>query len=281
MRLTRCDRFFGRVVFLLLLLIGNVAFASADRELTYRAADGSPLRLLAFLPAPQKRLPSAAMFFFGGGWRVGSVQQFVPFCEWLKSYGMTCFLPDYRVSSRQGTDGVDAVADARAAFAFVLQQSAQFGYDPQHVYVGGGSAGGHLAAAVGVIPDQGLKYLPRGLLLFNPALDLGRSARMQSIFRGQAAAFSPIEFVREDLPATWIVHGTADKVVPHSTAADFCARMQSHGNACELVSFAAQGHGFFNVGKAQHGAVREHLLAYLQARGALANVSPGAPDPVK
>jgi len=45
----------------------------------------------------------AIVFFFGGGWRTGKVEQFVPQAEYLASRGMVTARADYRVKTRHGT----------------------------------------------------------------------------------------------------------------------------------------------------------------------------------
>ena len=250
-------------VAVLALLMPCLVQAAPDEILKYSAADGSSLVMNVFRADAEDRTGQAAVFYFGGGWRVGNPQQFFPFCEALQGQGITCFVPDYRVSSRQGTDGVDALEDARAAFNWVVTNSAEFGVDKKQIYVGGGSAGGHLAASVAVIPDASLKARPIGMLLFNPAVDLGNSARLNAIFRNAVADYSPIEFVRSGLPPAWVVHGTGDKIVPHATVVDFCQRMDSAGNQCQLLSFDGAGHGFFNAGRPAYDEVLAALLSHL------------------
>ena len=101
------------------------------------------------------------------------------------------------------------------------------------------------------------------MLLFNPAVDIGRSARIQTMFRNHAEQYPPIEFVRPSLPGAWIVHGTADNIVPHSTVVDFCQRMDLAENACELLGFDGAGHGIFNARRPAYDEVLSALLAHL------------------
>jgi acetyl esterase/lipase len=48
------------------------------------------------------------------------------------------------------------------------------------------------------------------------------------------------------LPPTVIFHGTQDRVVPFDTSFEFARKMKKKKNACELVDYEGQGHGFFN-----------------------------------
>ena len=244
-------------------LITQNAIPSSAEAYKYLAGDGTNLTIHAFVPERSTQSGKAVIFYFGGGWRVGSPEQFFPFCLALKARGIACFAPDYRVSSRQGTDAIDALHDAQSAYQWVVSKGDKFGVDKSQIYVGGGSAGGHLAAAVALIPNKSITQAPAGMLLFNPAVDVGRSARIQGLFRNQAEQYSPIEFVRPSLPGAWVVHGKADEVVPYSTVVDFCQRMESAGNVCELLGFDDAGHGFFNARRPAYDEVLSALLAHL------------------
>ncbi len=60
---------------------------------------------------------------------------------------------------------------------------------------------------------------------------------------------SPYHHVSRGAPPTAVFHGKADQVVPYETAVAFAKAMKEAGNTCELFSYDAQGHGFFNYGR--------------------------------
>ena len=78
----------------------------------------------------------AIIFFFGGGWRNGSVNQFRYQSEYLARHGMVAIVPDYRVSSRHMTAVVDCVADAKSTVRWARTNARRLG-----IAAGGGSAG--------------------------------------------------------------------------------------------------------------------------------------------
>ena len=256
-------RIFSISVAIIFALITRPAIATPDETHKYPAGDGTDLTMHVFVPDISIRSGKAVIFYFGGGWRVGSPKQFFPFCAALKARGIACFAPDYRVSSRQGTDAVDALHDAQSAYQWVVSHGAKFGVDKSKIYVGGGSAGGHLAAAVAILPNKSITHAPAGMLLFNPGVALGRSTRIQKMFRNRAEQYSPIEFVRPSLPGAWIVHGKADEKVPYWVVVNFCQRMEAAGNLCELKGFDDAEHGFFNAGRPAYDQVLGALLSHL------------------
>jgi len=148
---------------------------------TYKTVGDTRLNLYIYTPEgwqPSDKRP-AAVFFFGGGWTNGSPRQFLEQCKYLASRGMVAMAADYRVASRNQVKAVECVKDAKSAIRYVRKNAARWGIDPQRIVAGGGSAGGHLAAACGTIvgfeeadEDKSISAKPDALLLFNPALVL-------------------------------------------------------------------------------------------------------------
>lgn len=234
------------------------------------------LRLYVFKPEDHKatdRRP-AIVFFFGGGWRSGSPAQFEEHCKHLASRGMVAMTADYRVSSRQGTKAVACVSDGKSAVRWIRQNATQLGVDAGKVAAGGGSAGGHVAAATAVVKqydesseDAKISSVPDALVLFNPALVLApiegkfsveetRLSELTKRIGADPKTISPVHHVASGAPATIIFHGKADTTVPYLTAQVFTETMKAAGNRCELVGYEKQGHGFFNV-KRKNGKYKE------------------------
>ncbi|MCY3929459.1 MAG: alpha/beta hydrolase [Acidobacteria bacterium] len=212
----------------------------------------------------------AIVFFFGGGWRAGSPQQFLPHCRYLADRGMVAAAADYRVASRHGVTADECVKDAKSAVRWLRTNADRLGIDPDRIAAGGGSAGGHLAAATATLPGHdpdpdGVSPVPNALVLFNPATVLApveggpeltdeASERLEALAErlgAPAESMSPYHHLRTGLPPTIMFHGTADQTVPHSTAHDFCLGLRSHKARCDFVSYHDKAHGFFNYGRGE------------------------------
>jgi acetyl esterase/lipase len=256
-----------RILFSLLLLVvttqatqQNTAapetLLGADSRV-YKTISETKLRLHIYQPAnrkPDTRLP-AIVFFFGGGWRNGTPAQFAEHCKYLAARGMVAITAEYRVKARHNVTPLECIADAKSALRWVRKNAGDLGIDSNRLAAGGGSAGGHLAAATATVSgfdDKGedlkVSAVPNALVLFNPALDVSNIPADYG-FGDKAVAASPLQNVKAKLPPTIIFHGTADKTVPFAQATNFCAAMKQHGNACEVKAYEGRDHGFFNFGR--------------------------------
>ena len=109
----------------------------------------------------------AFVFFYGGGWNGRNISQFHPHALYVAERGMVCVIADYRSNTTYGGTPFDCVADAKSAIRWVRANADRLGIDPGRIVAGGGSAGGHLAAATGNLPglddeadDQSISATP-------------------------------------------------------------------------------------------------------------------------
>jgi len=234
-------------------LIGPVS-AGANREVVYKKTPQGELKMYIHLPDGWKaddRRP-AIVFFFGGGWRSGSVTQFQPQATYFASRGMVTARADYRVKSRHNVTPDACVEDAKSAVRYLRQHAAELGIDPNRLVSAGGSAGGHLAACTALTPgldakdeDTSISSQPNALILYNPVVDLtGLGKHTAGLDAKVAEVISPIRYVSKDMPPAIVFFGTADRLLPHGKA--LLAKAKTCGNRVELYTAEGQPHGFFN-----------------------------------
>ncbi len=236
------------------------ADTNSVRTEIYKTIGGIDLSVKLFYPAGYKegnQLPAAA-FFFGGGWVSGSITQFEPHAEYLAGRGMIGVLVEYRVKSRHHTTPFEAVSDAKSAIRYLRVNAKRLGIDPGRIAAGGGSAGGHLAAATGNITgldepgeNHSVSSKPNALLLFNPVFDNGPEGFGFESCGGEARyrEISPIHNIGKNAPPTIVFLGTSDKLIPVATAERYKKLMEQAGSRCDLFLYEGQEHGFFNKGK--------------------------------
>jgi acetyl esterase/lipase len=235
----------------------------------YKTIGDIQLMLHIFYPSAQKdsiRLP-AIIFFFGGGWNTGDVNQFVSHSKYLAERGMIAVVADYRVRSRHGVTPFECVSDAKSAIRWLRIHADELGIDEKRITASGGSAGGHLALCTALIDsldekndDLQISSIPNALILFNPVADMTeivlkrKQVRAEQVndWSNRAVEISPFHHIKKNAPPTIIFHGTADSTVSFLQVMRFCEGMKNQGNRCEVISFEGRPHGFFNYRKGEN-----------------------------
>ncbi len=115
---------------------------------------GGDIPVRIYTPAGSGPFPALA-WFHGGGWVVGDLDSADPSARHL-CVGANCVVVsvDYRLAPETKFPG--AADDCYAATQWLAANAASLNVDPDHIAVGGDSAGGNLAAAVSLMArDRG------------------------------------------------------------------------------------------------------------------------------
>lgn len=242
------------------LLIFTFVFSScnAQEKVLYKKIDTTNLIMEVFRPptmASSKKYP-AMVFFFGGGWKGGTLKHFEPHAKYFSKRGIICFLVDYRVETRQQTTPFESLNDAKSAIRYVRANAEKFQIDTNKIIASGGSAGGHLAAATALIAgydettdDLSIPAIPNALVLFNPVIDNGPGGYGHERIGDAYKDFSPLHNIEKGAPPTLFLLGTKDKLIPVETANYYKTVMEKVGSRCDLHLFDGEPHGFFNYAK--------------------------------
>lgn len=228
-------------------LVSITLMASEPEVHIYKKVDGRELAVHIFKPEKQESPSPAVVWYHGGGWNPkGKAGQFFEHGKILAKMGMVSISVDYRgyEGDKDSRDISGSIADAKSAFRWVREHAEDLNIDQARIAVGGGSAGGHLAAAVATLPgfDSPQDNLETPLnpslqLLFNPALDPKNMSSPQ---------FAPLKTVREGIAPAVIFHGKDDTTVPITQIYDYQRAMDKLGSECHVFAYGDQAHAFFN-----------------------------------
>ena len=154
-----------------------------------------------------------------------------------------------------------ALAETACAVAHLRKHAAEYGVDPEKIIVAGFSAGGHLAASLGVFWDKEWlteytgcapeEIKPNGLVLSYPVITSGEHAHRGSFdsLLGEGATEEQLEFVSLEkqvtaaTPATFIWHTVGDQLVPVENTMLFAAALRKAGVKFEMHVYPQGEHG--------------------------------------
>jgi len=210
------------------------------KKIVYKKIGDRELSLHVFEPAAQASTTKrpAIVFFHGGAWAIGNPDQFYYQCDYLAKRGMWAASAEYRLTAPgAGVKIADIVLDAKDAVRYVRSHAEELGIDPDRIAAAGGSAGGHLAAATAVAPEENPPGTVSGkanlLVLFNPAL-----------FYPSAGKTLTLEQFTKDTPPAILFYGTKDDMLHYGN--DCLAQAQRLGFPLQLFTAKDAGHSFFN-----------------------------------
>ncbi|MFI9007894.1 alpha/beta hydrolase [Actinosynnema sp. NPDC053489] len=260
------------------------------------AGTGEPVRHVTdrTLPGPGGDLPvrvyrpvdgteplPTVVYFFGGGWALGSVETSDEICRALAN-AVPCqvITVGYRLAPEHRFPA--AVDDCRAAVAWIAGHAAELGVDPDRLAVAGDSAGGNLAAAVTL--DRGGRGLVAQVLVYPNTDHRGDTASMRehddpATFNRHSVAWywghyladpddgrhplaSPL--LAEDLsglPPALVI--TAERDPLRDEGERYAERLREAGVPVVATRYAGVAHGFFAVPDAARAA-RAEVAAFLR-----------------
>lgn len=232
------------------------------REYIYKKASGKDLKLWIYSPINKEVKTPVILFFFGGGFRNGSPEQFTFQARYFANRGIAGIVVDYRVNSRNNVKPIECLSDAKAAIQWVRKNAKDLNIDPNKIIASGGSAGGYLAAASFFVDKKVVgnsdktNEKPNALILFNPGgMDMPEVNKDAFMMRFGALRknVNLIDLIGMNAPPTLILHGDVDKTVDIATVRNFTKKMNTSGHKCELKEYKNMPHGFFNFGRSNNG----------------------------
>lgn len=216
----------------------------------------------------QKEKLPVIVYIHGGGWNQGDKAGFSKNPALLK-YGYAAVSINYRYIKQAFFPA--QIEDCKAAIRWIRAHAKEYHLDADRIGVFGTSAGGHLAAMLGVTGDQKDldvgEYLDQSSAvqavcnLFGPS-DLTMYAARPNFFATTDPALaevvnnqknllmerieqvSPIRYLEKEkkYPPFLILHGDQDRLVPLSLSIDFEEKMKNLEGDVTLITVTGVGH---------------------------------------
>ncbi|WP_158815557.1 alpha/beta hydrolase [Methylocapsa sp. S129] len=229
-------------------------FTPTDPRASLAKADiayGAQARQRLDVYIPEGGLPGApvVVFFYGGGWDSGRKDDYSFVGKALASRGFVTIIPDYRLVPAVRFPAF--VEDGAQAVRWVHDHIAEFGGDPQRLYLLGHSAGAynammltldaHFLAAAGL----GARAVRATAGLSGPYDFLPLDVDESKAAFGQAknlAATQPINFVRGSAPPIFVATGADDSTVYPRNTTGLAARLRAAGDEVEEKTYPDMDH---------------------------------------
>ncbi|WP_199255488.1 alpha/beta hydrolase [Mycolicibacterium mengxianglii] len=235
-------------------------YATATTNISYGPHGRDHLLDIWRLPSlPPDRPAPVLLQVPGGAWALSEKRgQAYPLMSRLVALGWICVSINY--SRSPGRAFPSHIIDVKRAIAWVRDNIADYGGDPNYIAITGGSAGGHLASLAALtagdptlqpgfehadtsvqaaVPYYGAYDLtnvetmtPLMLPLLEEFVMRARLAQNRELFE----AASPTYRVHREAPPFFVLHGANDAVIPRAQARDFVAALRGAG--AEVVAHA-------------------------------------------
>lgn len=243
------------------------------REFVFKQTGYRDLKV--FVDYPENWQPTdnrpAIIFWHGGGFTQGNAGQFYHQANYFTKRGAVCFRPEYRIRDIDQTLPVSAVEDGISAVRWIKERATEFGIDPNHIAVGGGSAGGCMASAVATVDakqfaelgfvgeedNQTIDISVKAMLLFNPFVDFFEPTHPRQIeeeclflgkdpedYREALHAISAVENLTKDSPPSIILFGTRDAF--YVSDLRWIIRSRELGLTCVDYVYKGEVHSWYN-----------------------------------
>lgn len=258
----------GLCISVLCAALGAHGSPKVIRDVKFASVGATPLLLDLYLPAVSAR--GVIVWVHGGAWRAGS-RASVDLAA-MTARGWAVASVDYRLSPVARFPA--QVHDIKAAVRYLRAHAAQHGLPASPIVVAGSSAGGHLAALVGVSNGQeqlegkvggdlatssdvqGIVSLygasnlttilaqstPHGLSVRVPALDLLLGAHPDKASE-LARLASPVFHVGLSDPPLYMLHGDQDNQMPINQSHELEAAYVEHRLKVRFEVVHGSGHG--------------------------------------
>jgi acetyl esterase/lipase len=229
---------------------------SVTRDIPYLPDAGPKHRLDVYRPKGGSERAPVLLQIHGGGWTIGNKrEQALPLMNHLASRGWVCVTANYRLSPKATFP--DHLIDNKRAVAWIRENIAEYGGDPDFIVATGGSAGGHLSSMVGLTANDP-EYQPgfedvdtrvRGCVPFYGVFDFTNHYGLQNqsgidyfleryVMKKKLAedpeAFrraSPMHRIAPDAPPFFVIHGSHDSLASVEEARHFAQILRAGSKA--------------------------------------------------
>jgi arylformamidase len=192
----------------------------------------------------RRKLAPVFIFIHGGAWRSGRSKEFAAPAEMFLAAGAHYVVPDFAWVQDVGGNLMVLADQVRRAVAWVYRNAARFDGDPNCLYIGGQSSGGHLAAVALTTDWQRQFNLPFDIIKGGRCISgmydltpvrLSARSRYVAFDDATVAALSPLRHLDRLHAPLVVAYGTCETPEFQRQNREFAAALQASGRLVELL----------------------------------------------
>lgn len=251
-----------------------------------RFVDGRRGLLDVYAPKGAQNAP-LVVFFYGGGWEDGRKADYRFASMALAKRGIVTIVPDYRLYP--DVRFPDFIADGAKAVRWARRNAAEFGADPNLLFLVGHSAGAYIAAMLTLDKtclDPASQAMLAGMVGLAGPYDFLplRSDVLKRIFApagGDLSTSQPITYARGDAAPMLLISGLADMTVRPDNSRRLASRIRALGGQADTRFYPKVGHttvmGAFSPLLRPLASSLADTLAFIGKRSDVVRPKPGSP----
>lgn len=258
------------------------------KDVIYKRRDNKELTLDIYTNKEAKEATPVIIYVFGNGWMYGD--KVIPsaiesIIDLLKDEGYAVISTSYELMD----DEVileDQISDVKDTIRWVYKNKDKYNFNVNNIGIIGPSAGAQLSMMAvfsqddKFIGDKSLKSYSSKVKyiidLFGPArlskvnLSVGPEEVVERFSDNDieklSKEFSPIEYVREDLPDTLIIHSLKDNIVPYETSVELYEAALKYNNNFELYTLQDCTHYLENLSNTEALNLYMKIVDYILSK---------------
>lgn len=258
------------------------------KDVVYKKRDNKELTLDIYTDKKANEATPVIIYVFGNGWMYGD--KVIPsaiesIIDLLKDEGYAVISTSYELMD----DEVileEQISDVKDTIRWVYKNKDKYNFDVNNIGIIGPSAGAQLSMMAAFsqddefIGDKSLKSYSSEVKyiidLFGPArlskvnLSVGPEEVVERFSDNDieklSKEFSPIEYVREGLPYTLIIHSLKDNIVPYETSVELYEAALKYNNNFELYTLQDCTHYLENLSSTEALNLYMKIVDYILSK---------------
>lgn len=262
--------------------------ASPDfKDVIYKNTSKTPLTLDIY--GAKKKLSKGSpviLYVHGGSWVYGDKSipsTIAPLLDTLRDEGYTIISTSYELFKKD-FDFEKQTSDIKDTIRWINKNKDVYGFNSDEIGILGVSSGAHLSLLAAYSGEDEFKddpnlatysskakyvidfFGPTDLTTLNMAdvnKDLNNMLKATRNKETIMEKYSPINFVKDTIPNTLIIHSTEDKLVPYENATALYKKCNQIGADIKLITLENSGHDLSNISKEDMLALLNGLLKFV------------------